>query len=175
MSHARCSILRLETGLHRVHDQVAALHALHEYSNTARDQRQAQWDEIQQSLYDISSVQNRLPLRVYSDKATTVMRAAAAAVTTADRSTANVPNSSHWMSSVPPTGLKVTIPNRGCVVGCKCCCHKRRVTNVSSLHRFLGSLYVGYVGIPYLTPKCDTYHCRQHERLATSMTYTFPP
>ena len=50
----------------------------------------------------------------------------------------------------------------------------RTIIQFRSMNRFLGSLFVGYVGLPFVTSKCDDHRCRQRAYLTTLTTYVFP-
>jgi hypothetical protein len=59
---------------------------------------------------------------------------------------------------------------------CDCICHKRTFTRSSAqLNKVLGSLFVGYVALPFFAPPCNRQHCHRRERPSIQINYYFPP
>ena len=171
----RSSLLRLETGVDDIHSQISNLQVLHKHDYTVQNQLLIQkQNETQQLMSSILSSQNRLQMRMDLVEAATTVRAAESAAVTISESSENLSSSIYW-NPLKPVRLEAGIPGPNCAIGCRCSCHMRRVANLSSLHRFLGSLFVGYIGLPLITPKCNDSNCRQHAHLITSITYVFPP
>jgi hypothetical protein len=62
-----------------------------------------------------------------------------------------------------------------CRTGCCCACHKRhQVQTPRILDHLIGTLFLGYSGLPIVTPSCDESSCRQRSIPSTQMTYYFP-
>jgi ankyrin repeat protein len=61
-----------------------------------------------------------------------------------------------------------------CEYKCDCRCHSSR----PPVHRWgnylLGTLLLGYSGLPYLTPSCSRDHCSGNGRVTVEATYVFP-
>ena len=60
---------------------------------------------------------------------------------------------------------------------CSCICHKNHhYRSPSLLNKLIGSLFVGYTGLPILTTKCDSSTCVNQTRSPRSIraSYTFP-
>ncbi|KAL8804022.1 MAG: hypothetical protein Q9182_002813 [Xanthomendoza sp. 2 TL-2023] len=63
----------------------------------------------------------------------------------------------------------------GCVDYCSCRCHQvHALQSPGVLKRFLGSLFVGYNGIPSLTPQCTEKNCRRRLTPTIRVSYYFP-
>lgn len=59
---------------------------------------------------------------------------------------------------------------------CRCRCHRKSPT-LSLENRFLGSLFIGYSNVPFLTGKCSSDLCQARCKLRStqvSVTYYFP-
>jgi len=62
-----------------------------------------------------------------------------------------------------------------CRPGCCCSCHKRQhFQSPSFLNQLIGTLFVGYSGIPILTPECNEYSCQRRATPSTQIAYCFP-
>lgn len=62
-----------------------------------------------------------------------------------------------------------------CRTGCICVCHRRyHLKTPQALNRFIGSLFVGYSGLPLSTPPCSEVSCQRRSALTTQITYSFP-
>jgi hypothetical protein len=59
-----------------------------------------------------------------------------------------------------------------CRAGCYCACHGLRKTATPALvDRLLGQLFVGYAGLPLLSPKCDAEDCEKSQVPEISLEY----
>lgn len=62
-----------------------------------------------------------------------------------------------------------------CGCFCPCSCHRKRYfKSPTFLNQVLGSLFVGYNALPFLTTPCDSPQCRRNALSTTSLYYTFP-
>lgn len=62
-----------------------------------------------------------------------------------------------------------------CKTWCSCACHSQgKLRTPQRLRGVLGSLFVGYSGMPGLTPACDDRTCRRRASLAMDLVYYFP-
>jgi hypothetical protein len=72
-------------------------------------------------------------------------------------------------------GIRVTQYAIACQPGCPCACHSRRGSATPALvDRILGQLFVGYAGLPVISPKCDTDACEKPQIPHVSVEYWFP-
>ena len=81
-------------------------------------------------------------------------------------------------NKVEPWGVELNVRRQTravCVPDCTCCCHRLTAWRSSSyLNSFLGRLFVGYIGLPWLTPDCDAIRCHRISEPAASIRYYFP-
>jgi hypothetical protein len=62
-----------------------------------------------------------------------------------------------------------------CKPWCSCTCHKQRTFRYPDwLRAAIGGLFVGYTGIPVLTPSCTEVNCHQRSAPSIEVTYHFP-
>jgi len=62
-----------------------------------------------------------------------------------------------------------------CRTGCACVCHsQQKAASPKILNRVLGQLFVGYTGLPYLSPNCDNAVCAKSRASKVSIEYWFP-
>lgn len=62
-----------------------------------------------------------------------------------------------------------------CLPGCYCRCHI--VTKTASqgvVDHVLGQLFIGYAGLPIVSPSCDVHTCRKAQSALLSVEYWFP-
>ncbi|KAK3935168.1 ankyrin repeat-containing domain protein [Diplogelasinospora grovesii] len=72
-------------------------------------------------------------------------------------------------------GVRVRPYVATCHPGCPCSCHApQRSATPAILNNILGRLFVGYSGLPVLSPKCDDEECRGARTKQVSMEYWFP-
>ena len=77
-------------------------------------------------------------------------------------------------SMTNPTKLSASAYNSICGVGCRCSCHTKTSFRSQSTNHILGSVSIGYTGLPYVTPQCNYQGCRQRAYLNILITYAFP-
>lgn len=62
-----------------------------------------------------------------------------------------------------------------CRSGCPCACHKQKKSSTPAImDRVFGQLFVGYAGVPGLSPKCDEAACEMSQTAHVNMEYWFP-
>ena len=62
-----------------------------------------------------------------------------------------------------------------CDVFCSCRCHQAHALQTPGIvRRFFGSLFVGYNGIPSLSPRCNEKNCRKQLVPTVRISYYFP-
>ena len=62
-----------------------------------------------------------------------------------------------------------------CRPGCSCACHtQRRSATPGLMDRLIEQLFVGYAGLPLLSPKCDNDTCGKTQSTHVSVEYWFP-
>ena len=62
-----------------------------------------------------------------------------------------------------------------CRPGCTCACHtQKRTATPGLMDRLIGQLFVGYAGLPLLSPKCDVEGCGRTQSTHVSVEYWFP-
>lgn len=65
---------------------------------------------------------------------------------------------------------------RKCAPWCDCACHKHSLKQTPSLLQpVLGTLFVGYAGLPMLTPSCTSINCQRTSEAFVQVNYYFPP
>ena len=62
-----------------------------------------------------------------------------------------------------------------CASSCFCSCHKRQLhRSPAMIDQILGSIFVGYLGMPVWYQKCDEKNCKSRSPSAARVTYCFP-
>ena len=80
------------------------------------------------------------------------------------------------MTSVAAVGIRTTqFPRTSCTPWCSCICHReRRLRTPRMLEQFIGSLFIGYSGLPVFRPPCNERSCHLQAQPLTYVTYFFP-
>lgn len=72
-------------------------------------------------------------------------------------------------------GIRVTPYIVTCRSGCSCDCHLQQKSSTPALlNRVLGQLFVGYTGLPVLSPKCTIEACQRSRASQINLEYWFP-
>lgn len=73
-------------------------------------------------------------------------------------------------------GVGVQVTQIGaCRSGCLCACHvQTRSATPGLVDRVLGQMFVGYAGLPLLSPTCDNDSCEKYQTAHVSVEYWFP-
>ena len=73
-------------------------------------------------------------------------------------------------------GVGVRVTQIGaCRPGCLCTCHMQTRSATSGLvDRVLGQMFIGYTGLPLLSPSCNTDSCEKSQTANVSVEYWFP-
>ncbi|KAL8674119.1 MAG: hypothetical protein Q9168_001456 [Polycauliona sp. 1 TL-2023] len=67
------------------------------------------------------------------------------------------------------------LPRRRCQACCKCACHTESRSNTPKfLKSIVGMLYIGYFGVPALSPSCDMGGCKGNPQGLLHVDYFFP-
>lgn len=71
--------------------------------------------------------------------------------------------------------LQASCYRKTCRPWCSCCCHVRKsIKTPNSLKGFLGSLFIGYSGVPFVTQSCNERQCSRRSTLRFIVNYQFP-
>ncbi|KAF8850789.1 hypothetical protein BDZ45DRAFT_184563 [Acephala macrosclerotiorum] len=72
-------------------------------------------------------------------------------------------------------GVRLTQYATVCRQGCLCACHSQtRSSTPGFMDRMLGQLFVGYAGMPLLSPPCDLDTCDKSQAPHVNVEYWFP-
>ena len=83
---------------------------------------------------------------------------------------------SSQLTAVSAVGIRTAqFPRTACTPWCSCVCHQRgSLQTPKLLQSILGTLLIGYSGLPVLTKPCDQHSCHLRARPTSSITYFFP-
>jgi hypothetical protein len=71
--------------------------------------------------------------------------------------------------------LRASCYRKTCRPWCSCCCHVRREVRTPGLAKsFIGSLFIGYSGVPIVTPQCNEKQCKKRSTSRIILSYQFP-
>lgn len=83
---------------------------------------------------------------------------------------------SKQMTAASAVGIRTAqFPRVACKAWCSCVCHtERSFRSPSLMEQLVGSLFVGYSGIPILRQKCNQQSCHLESQPLMYITYFFP-
>ena len=71
--------------------------------------------------------------------------------------------------------VKVLQYASACRPTCPCSCHEyKKSTSPAFFNRVLGRMFVGYAGLPLVSPKCSSQQCQKGQVARVSLEYWFP-
>jgi hypothetical protein len=71
--------------------------------------------------------------------------------------------------------VRASCYRKTCRPWCSCCCHVRRSLRSPGLVKgFIGSLFVGYSGVPLATQPCNERQCQRRSTVRFTLSYQFP-
>ena len=82
-------------------------------------------------------------------------------------------------SDIPSVSRSVHVPTTNdrwdCSGDCTCICHTRTLVKTPNFFEwFLGVLFLGYTGMPRISPRCNIITCAQRSSPSTTVLYIFP-
>lgn len=80
------------------------------------------------------------------------------------------------LTAISAVGIRTAqFPRTACTPWCSCVCHtEHRFRTPRLLDQIIGSLFIGYSGMPVNTKPCTEYSCHQRSQPTTYITYFFP-
>ncbi|KAI9784656.1 MAG: hypothetical protein M1835_003537 [Candelina submexicana] len=195
----RSHVQRLQQELQRLQQNIRTLVATLNMSNTQRieyrmeelymfiRERDATHHEYHQAsartLARLAEQSNRMPAQVqhFQDQVEHIARHLRTTRLTGESKEEEPPKST-GSPHAPTPGTTVGIglvqePENQCARLCSCICHKPGRLSISFLDRVIGSLFVGYVGLPVFTAPCNEYICKKNRHrssFSARFTYYFP-
>ena len=84
-------------------------------------------------------------------------------------------DSARRLSYTPPMRITAPLVIEACTNNCICICHRRKAHHISGrLLNFVGALFLGYSGVPVITPTCDSTACVVRSSPMLLFMYIFP-
>ena len=130
---------------------------------------------LQESIANLQTSHQRLELKI--DVATSAQIASTAEREIRKRLSlaSDHLNLSRCLSSALPTRIMIPLSLFRSPSRCTCICHYRRAHRTpDGLQGFLGSLFIGYTGIPTITPTCNDSACDTRSSPTLMLMYMFP-
>ncbi|KAK5554273.1 Ankyrin repeat and SOCS box protein 6 [Exophiala xenobiotica] len=80
------------------------------------------------------------------------------------------------LTAISAVGIRTAqFPRPACTPWCSCVCHERHhLRTPQFLEQFVGSLFVGYSGLPRMTKPCNQASCHLRAQPMSTVTYFFP-
>jgi hypothetical protein len=80
------------------------------------------------------------------------------------------------LTAISAVGIRTAqFPRSVCKPWCSCVCHERgQIRTPHFLERIIGSLFIGYSGLPILTKPCNQTSCHLRAQPTSTVTYFFP-
>ena len=173
----RSSLQNLQEGVQATQNTVRDLRAFQQQNETFKSQRPVECETaLQEPISELLAGQQQINLKLTSIEA---------------RFMTNTESQSRVMmeSIIKPWGwsnktwtsesvrVTATVICANQASDCSCHCHRRsRPTKRTPkiLERFIGTLFIGYLGIPYVNAPCDDSDCAQRSGSDIRLAYIFP-
>ena len=158
--------------MQNLHTKLGDVQTHQEQSNIVRDQYSVISERaLKESITKLHSIQRRIELRLNADAALAVSQAVESRASISKHIIGNYENKVDTAMYIDAFSHSLHCEN-----SCICRCHQlqtRRSPRV--FNRFLGCLFFGYTGPPYLSPPCDSEACNKSTCPKISFAYFFPP
>ena len=170
------SSVKQDTAVQALNKKIGDLDAHQHQREAVRDQRSSyQATILHEPMARLLTTQQRLELKLDVIEATCVARTTESEVRTIAQSSDRPECLPASTSSMNATRISLSVSRWSCENSCICACHRRQSRRTPRpLDRFLGVLFIGYIGIPYVTTSCDNRECTQRSSPTVSMIYIFP-
>ena len=130
---------------------------------------------VQESMRHLVMGHQRIEVKLGFDEATCISRAAESDVRSLMQSPTPMRNLPVRNTSAAAVRISASMSRYSCKDNCACVCHRRQAWRTPRpLNKFLGTLFLGYTGIPYITPQCNSKECTQRSSAIALITYLFP-
>ena len=174
-TYVRLTLLRLETGVRSLQADLRIIHNSQQENRTAQVQRAHREEAlIVEPVNRLLASQQRMELKLCTIQATNMVSAGPSEVTIATKSMVNLGRSCDHDITRNKVQIS-TSTHWQCSDTCRCDCHERRkIRTPPILSKVLRILFLGYVGLPYLTPRCNISDCCRSLSPTASVTYFFP-
>ena len=152
-----------------LHQRMGDIQALQQQNDAIQNERLIQYKAtVQEPMSRLLTAQKRIQVKLEAVEAAYLGRAAESNL----RSTIQSPARN---TSTTAVRISTYMSHNQCTDSCTCLCHHRQIRRTPRLlDSFLGALFLGYIGIPYITPQCDNRKCIQRSIPMTLILYLFP-
>ena len=160
-----------EHAVRNIQNSIGNLQNIQRQANVAQRQILLEQDSlIHEQIAQVLATQQRLEVKLDAIKVAALEKAVQEIA-----SSVSQPNSNIQCLKLHSIFVSASIMQSKGSNHCACACHRRSIIKTPQLlHRVLGTLFIGYVGIPRLTPSCDTRTCIRRSSFTAMVTYTFP-
>jgi hypothetical protein len=86
-----------------------------------------------------------------------------------------IPQITEASARAESVAVRVVQYSSACRSGCPCTCHSQaRAATPHFMNRVMGRLFIGYAGVPLVSPKCDLEECQTSQVPMATVEYWFP-
>ena len=165
------ALARQESAIEEVQRTIEGLQAFQQQSSIAQSQRVRERERsMLASTAQLLATQRNIQIRLDAVQAAAAVRTAQG-LSHAPRQPSSAPDTQPTASVM----LTASLVRWKCLDPCTCMCHRRYTTRSPQfLSRFLGLLFLGYAGLPMITPSCDSKECTQRASPVAVAAYYFP-
>ena len=162
--------------LRGINDLIGGLQQSQQQAESIREQNTIQReDHLREAVASLLAGQQRLEFKVDAVTAAQIARTAEQNMRGNALSPTAPIGRSDGLSPTPLSNVRLSVAYEQCISSCTCICHRRGVHRTPQrLQGFLGSLFLGYSGIPIVTPACDGPNCTTRARSTLMAMYVFP-
>ena len=166
------TLARQKRAIEDVRRKIEGLQAFQQQSFAAQIQRSTEYERgWLASSTQLLATQQNIEIKLDAVQAEAAVRTAKG-LNTAPRQLSPARNA----QSMHSLEVTASVVHWKCLNFCTCVCHRRStIKSAQFLSRLFGLLFLGYAGLPTLTPSCDIKECIQRTSPAAVVSYHFPP
>ena len=165
------AIARQESAIEEVQRKIEGLQAFQQQSSAAQTQRSRERERgMLDSTSKLLATQRNIEIKLDAVQAAATISAAQGLSPTPKQ-----PESALDPQHLHSVEVPASLVRWSCLNSCACACHRRYTAKSPNfLSRFCGLLFLGYVGLPVITPSCNVSECAYRASPVAVVTYHFP-
>ena len=164
-----------KTSFQDLHDRISSFQRIQEKCQVTEDWAIVKETSSQEQITDQHTGPSRVDIKITAVDATRVAQTAATLTRRPLHSLRKSVSLPLGLAAATAMAIAIPLAVVRCSTSCGCVCHRRHTKRSPIfLDQFLGTLFCGYHGLPYLVPACDSPRCTGSDATA-KITYHFPP
>ena len=167
-----------ECSIQAIQDKMKDLKHTQQQMANVQSQRLAVYETaVQKPISQVLVAQQRLELKLDLIEARHIANNVESGLRAATQSFLNSRSPLDRTSTSSTVRITTSVARWQCADSCTCSCHRHPQPNKrtrNALDRFVGVLFVGYIGLPKISEQCNDEDCIQQSSSTLLISYFFP-